>query len=455
MIGLSADFTETAIYLTGKEEKNHYIVAPHHPERTATLKNADFQFFPYLKMTSPQLIIDRINSISVRDIVVISYVSKWDPANHVGDVEMSNAWVNKIVAAIRTQKPNAKVYFILNFIAVIGPSSYEAKPAKADRNSLKYAATLPNVDVIDWPTCWINELRNPTMKYTGDNQQDIAHGRCIEAALGAQAAPSPIAQVVFNEDNPCKNRNLSRRTTVGAVDPISGDDPSGDDPSGDDPSGDDPSGDDPPTTCSQLSSSEIKNRLSKYYMGQGSFSSVPFATDCQKSDGKTHTIKSDGCGVTAFSTVVSILYNKKITPKIMVDRGYTGKYKTQCSTDVNLLNTMVSNLKSHESGYSDLSIKKITPSKSTVDSELSKGHMVLMSCTGGTPCGCSNSWCGNAWSTKGHYIAIVGVDPNNSNNYLISNPGRSAYGSHTSWPKTTIINMFKGGDRARSVWRSC
>ena len=184
---------------------------------------------------------------------------------------------------------------------------------------------------------------------------------------------------------------------------------------------------------------QIKSRLKKYWMGQCNepFSNISFSRN---------NICTDGCANTSFSMALSIMYDKKITPADTIT--WTGKWRTQASTSISIIETMVQGARN--AGYSGMraSSGAISITQSNVDKLLNKGQIIFISCRGGVPCARTGK------VTDGHFIAIVGIDPDKPENYLIANShGKDPFKTKHSYPKSTIINMYKGGGRSRAMWR--
>ncbi|MBQ3430164.1 C39 family peptidase [Candidatus Saccharibacteria bacterium] len=185
---------------------------------------------------------------------------------------------------------------------------------------------------------------------------------------------------------------------------------------------------------------DIESRMKKYYMSQGDYGGVKFSSG---------TLKSDGCGVVSFSMAISVLYNRKMSPKYAVT--LTGKYRTASSTPMDHFNVMVSNLKKagEKAGSSlvkDLHISTMTASKSAVDKALDQGKVVFIGCKGGVPCGTNSN------PTKGHYMAIVGKTSNGD--WVVANSyHRNPYKTKFTYSSQAVWNTYKGGGRIRVMWR--
>lgn len=183
----------------------------------------------------------------------------------------------------------------------------------------------------------------------------------------------------------------------------------------------------------------VKSRTLRFYMRQCAYKHVSFSRN---------NICTDGCSVTAFSMVISIFYNKTITPETTVN--WTGRYRTNPKTDQGVISTMANNASS--AGYNlktqDVSGSSLTISK--LDELLKQKKMFIISCEGNLPCGTSSHY------TGGHFFAVVGIDPDNSNNYIVANPGwQDPYKSRQSYSKTSTIQVINKHHRTgKAVWRA-
>ena len=145
--------------------------------------------------------------------------------------------------------------------------------------------------------------------------------------------------------------------------------------------------------------------------------------------------------------VASIYYNSKITPATTVN--LTGSYRSNPSTDAGVISTMANNAakKGYNLRTSDISYSKMTIEN--VDKVLNQKKMIIISCEGGVPCARTGK------TTKGHFIAIVGIDPSNSNNYIIANShGQNPFKSNQSFSKNSVLELIRIHKRkGKIIWR--
>ena len=184
--------------------------------------------------------------------------------------------------------------------------------------------------------------------------------------------------------------------------------------------------------------------VKKYYMSQcdGAWKNTKF---------NGSTMCNNGCPATTMAMVLSILYQKKVSPVSVAQS--VNCISKNCNDGLSFFSNSASKFKNKfSSALAGLKWQnhKNAGSVSSINSELKQGHIVVFHCKGGQPCAAPGSSTGYS---GGHYFAIVGAT--SSGKWVIANPAGWGFkgGKNSVWSPDAIVKLRKESETI-SFWRT-